>query len=392
MVVYASYPLGETRVERQAHALLVRGIQVDLICLRRGNEPAFENVDGVHVYRMPVHRTKYKGGGVVLQFFEYLAFSFMASVRLTCLCLKHRYNVVQVHNLPDFLVFSAFFPKLIGVAVILDLHDLMPEFYAERFHKSMDSGMVRLVRWQEKASCRFANHVITVTGLWRQSLIQRGHLSEKISVIMNVADDRVFNRRTIQKVERRRNGFHLIYHGTMARRHGLDVALRALDIVRRTAPDVYLTLHGGGEILKALRTLTEELKLQGHVQFSTRLVTAAELAVLIASADLAVVPYQDGIFTGGILPTKLIEYAMMGIPAVVARTPAIASYFRPDEVHFFSPGNVQELADSILALYRDRVRLATLAEAISRFNERHHWAGQGRTYTELVERLGTREG
>ena len=34
MVVYAIYPLAETRVQREAEALLKHGYEVDVICLR----------------------------------------------------------------------------------------------------------------------------------------------------------------------------------------------------------------------------------------------------------------------------------------------------------------------------------------------------------------------
>ena len=35
MVVHAFYPVGETRVQREAEALLKRGYEVDVLCLRR---------------------------------------------------------------------------------------------------------------------------------------------------------------------------------------------------------------------------------------------------------------------------------------------------------------------------------------------------------------------
>ncbi len=74
-----------------------------------------------------------------------------------------------MHNLPDFLVFSALPTKLRGVPVILDLHDLMPEFFAGRFGSGRAAAWIgRLVRLQERVSCRFADHVITVSEHWRR--------------------------------------------------------------------------------------------------------------------------------------------------------------------------------------------------------------------------------
>jgi hypothetical protein len=98
----------------------------------------------------------------------------MVVFKLAVLDRRRHYRVVQVHNLPDFLVFAAVIPKLRGALLLLDLHDLMPEFYAARFHQDLARWPVRLVRWQEWLSCAFADHVITVKEFWRHTLIVRG--------------------------------------------------------------------------------------------------------------------------------------------------------------------------------------------------------------------------
>jgi len=385
MVVHAYYPLGETRVEREAQALLAHGIEVDVICLRVPGQPALAIVDGVQVHRLPARR--YGGSGPLVQWFEYMVCLVLAFIYLTKWHLRRRYDVVQVHNLPDFLVFAALVPKLTGARIILDLHDLMPEFYAERFRQSLDSLAVRLIRWQEWLACRFADHIITVTEPWRQVLIGRGQPADKITVVMNVADDRIFHREAAADIHQDDGHFRLIYHGVMGRRHGLDLALRAIAQVRQTVPGIHLTLHGDGEYRQALANLADELGLQDHVEFSTYFVATAELPKLLGKADLGIVPYRDDIFTGGILPTKLMEYAAMGIPAIAARTPAIAAYFDESAVQFFTPGDVDELARCILTLYHDRRRTADLARNIAKFNERYNWPEQQAVYLQLVNRL-----
>ena len=78
MVVHAYYPLGETRVQREAAALLEGGFAVDVICLRGEAERREESVDGVDVRRLPVGR--HQGRGMVDQLFEYLLFMLLAAV------------------------------------------------------------------------------------------------------------------------------------------------------------------------------------------------------------------------------------------------------------------------------------------------------------------------
>lgn len=385
MVVHAYYPLMETRVQRQALALRDHGIEVDIICLRYDQEPRTSLEEGVRVYRLPVQR--HRGKGMLVQLLEYFTFFALAFLRLTALHLRRRYDVVQVHNLPDFLVFAALVPKLTGAKVILDLHDLMPEFYAERTQQPMTSWGVRVMKWQERVSCRFADHVITVTELWRRFLIDRGEPPEKVTVVMNVADDRVFHRDVTPDALKNGHGFSLIYHGYMGQGHGLDLALHAIQRLQDDIPDLHLTLHGGGEYRHTLQRMTGALGLEDRVHFSRDILSTEQLAKLLKTADAGIVPYRDGVFTGGILPTKLMEYAALGLPAIAARTPTISEYFDATMVEFFTPGDEGELAACILRLYQDRARVESLARNISTFNEKYDWPSQSAVYLQLVRQL-----
>lgn len=386
MIVHAYYPKSETRVEREASALIAKGYEVDVLCLRDVGEPASETVNGVNVYRLPVRR--HRGSGRGAQLLEYLTFFVLVVGKLLILDRRRRYEVVQVHNLPDFLVFSAFFAKLRGAQIVLDLHDLMPEFYAATSKRAMTSFPVRLLIWQERLACRFADHVISVTELWRETLIKRGVPAAKTSVVMNVADDRVFNR--VPAYEQRPRGkgtFTIIYHGTLSERYGIDVAIRAIDKVRQRVPEIRLIVHGSGEFEKQLAELVLALKLDRHVEFSRRSLSTAQLAEMIRTADVGIVPNRNDIFTDEILPTKLMEYVALGIPVIAARTRAIATYFDDTMVQFFEPGNVDDLAQRIVSVQKDRARLAELVQHSDQFNQQHNWAAVAAGYVTLVDQL-----
>lgn len=385
MVVHAYYPVGEPRVQREAEALIDHGYEVDVICLRRPEETRNDNVYGVRVFRLPVRR--YKGWGTVVQFGEYLAFFFLAFWWLTGLYLRRRYDVVQVHNPPDFLVFSTVIPRLLGAKIILDLHDLTPEFYASRFASNMNSWQVRLICWQEQIACRFASHVITVTEHWRQVLIRRGLPPDKGSVVMNVPDRKVFRQYCSSPQPAQNSKFRLFYHGNITQRYGLDLALRAVARLRNDLPDIHLTIHGRGGFLDSLQKMAKELELEDYVDFSTDYVPIEDLPSLIVCADLAVIPYRRDVFTDGILPTKLMEYAALGVPTIVARISAVTSYFDETMVELFTPGDLEDMTRRIEALYTDRDHLAVLAKNIQRFGEKHNWTVQSTRYVDLVDRL-----
>jgi len=299
---------------------------------------------------------------------------------------------VQVHNLPDFLVFCTLTLKLAGVPVILDLHDLMPEFYACRFGQDENSFLSRLIRWQERLACRFADHVITVSEHWRQALIERGVPAHKCSVVMNVADEDIFHLpEGSQPHSSNDSEFRLFYHGTIVHRYGLDLAIQAIDQVRHDIPNVHLTILGVGYDVDNLVEMVQELDLSDYVTIDRGLRPAEELPEIIRTADVGVVPYRNDVFTAGLLPTKLMEYAALGLPAIAARTTAIEAYFGGTMVEFFEPGDIDDLARCIRMLYNSPERLAELAQGSKKFNERYSWAKIGAEYGALVERLGARQ-
>jgi glycosyltransferase involved in cell wall biosynthesis len=393
MIVYARYPLGETRVQREAEALINNCYEVDVICVRIPGEAAVDEYKGVRIYReeyrFPVHLAK--RNGLANKFLNYLRFFISAAARVTRLHKQRPYDTIQVHNLPDFLAFCALVPKLCGVPIILDLHDLMPEFYAGRFGQDGNSLLARLILWQERLACSFADHVITVSDHWQEALIKRGVPVDKCSVVMNVADESIFH---LPEDSRHclpdNSEFRLIYHGIIVHRCGLDLAIRAIDQVRRDIPNIHLTILGGGDHVGTLMQMIQERSLDNHVTIYHGMRPAEELPEIIQAADVGIVPYRNDVFTDGLLPTKLMEYAALGLPAIAARTTAIEAYFKDTMAEFFEPGDVDDLARCIHRLFRNPERLTELAQGSKKFNQRYNWAKLGAEYVALVEGLSTR--
>jgi glycosyltransferase involved in cell wall biosynthesis len=384
MVVDNHYP--DVRVERQANALLARGYAVDVICLRRDGERRVERQGLLSVYRLPGRRQR--GASLLSQLWEYVSFLMLATAMVSMRHLGTPYDSVQVHNVPDFLVFSAALPKLTGSGVILDLHDLMPEFFASRFGGRMDSPLVRGVALQERLAAAFSDQLLTVTDLWRQTLVNRGISPDKVTVVMNLPDASIF-RPAPPRDQPTSGSLTVIYHGTFTHRYGLDLLIRALAHARERHP-LQLLLHGRGEFLGEMRRMVDELGLHDSVRFSTEPLPTEALPDLIRSAEMGVIPYRSDVFTDGILPTKLMEYAALGIPAIVSRTPAVEAYFGDDMVRFVEPGSVQGLADALSELAaRPQLRTALALNAL-RFAQERRWESEAATYAAVVERAGRR--
>src|SRR5205814_7493447 len=163
---------------------------------------------------------------------------------LTSRSLTRRYDLVHVHNMPDILVFGATAPKLLDAKVILDLHDPMPELMQTIFGLPEKSLSVVMLKRLEKWSIRFADLVLTVNLACKKIYSSRSCQPDKIKDVINSPDDEVFGFRSAAVPGRNgRNAddskpFVILYHGSLVRRNGFDLAIASLAKVREVIPSV----------------------------------------------------------------------------------------------------------------------------------------------------------
>jgi glycosyltransferase involved in cell wall biosynthesis len=381
MLVHGRYPIGEPRVAREARAALDAGWEVDIVAMRNPGEPAEEKVDGAAVVRLPLaHR---RGAGALAVVREYLGFTILASLRVTGLAARRRYDVVHVNNPPDFLALGAVIPKLLGSKVIFDVHDLSPEMFAMRFGGRRGSGLAdRVLRLFEAWTAKFADAVVTVHEPYRRELAARGVPLEKITVVMNSVDERLLPPGDDSQGGR---GFRVVYQGTITPHYGVHLLVEAVARIVGEVPETRLEIYGDGDSLPEVRSVAR-LHLGERVQLSGRLLPHQQVLERIRSASVGVVPNLRTPLNRFALSTKLFEYVALGIPVVSADLPTIREHFGDSEVLFFKAGDSDALAAALLEIRRDPRAAAARAKAALRRYEQYRWPANARRYAELLDR------
>jgi glycosyltransferase involved in cell wall biosynthesis len=382
-VAYSFYE-NDSRVIRYAEALADDGNEVDVIALRRPGQAMTGYSRGVRVYRIQRRAVTEKTAGVYL--IKTLWFFIQATVFLTALHIKKGYDIIHVHNMPDFLVFTAAVPKLRSAAVILDIHDMVPELYSGKFGTREQSLVFRSLVVVERMSCRFANHVVVANHLWYDKLTRRSVTHGKCTVILNYPDVTVF--RPLARLDRNGNDrFLFLYPGTLNYHQGLDIAVGAFSKACAQMPGAEFRVYGDGPERDALRQQAKELGIGERVTFMDR-VPLTEVPHLMASVDAGVVPKRADGFGNEAFSTKILEFMACGVPVIVSRTKVDAHYFNDDVVRFFSPGDAADLARSMMWVYERRGRHdAWIARAIE-FARLNSWQKHVRDYLDIIEDLG----
>ena len=380
MVVYTDLP-ADSRVLGEAKALVERGDEVHVITVRTALLGDRRHLNGICVH--PVMRLDAVVTDRRRDFpARYARFMVKSAVRMARLHAERAFDVIQVHTMPDVLVFAAIVPKLLGAKVILDVHDLMPELYASKF--GAHHRMVRVLETLERRSIAFADRAIAVHEPHLAALVARGSPEDKFSVIMNAPDTALFHGAVGSRDPGR---FRLVYHGTIGSRPGLDVAVRAVALARADVPGLELVIVGDGEYVGEVARLVTELELDGVVRLHRGRFDIAEVVPLLREADAGVVPILDDAFTRYMLPVKLLEYVALGLPVIASDTATIRAYFSDDMLAFVSPGDPRELARRIVALHRDPAGRARQAAAARRFLAEHGWQREKERYCELIDSL-----
>jgi glycosyltransferase involved in cell wall biosynthesis len=389
MAAYTNYRR-DPRVRREAEALVEAGHNVVFLARWQRGEPRREIIGGVEVVKTIGLMDKCTSFAEYV--IDYATFFLMINIHL----LRHpfRYRLIHINNMPDFLALAAWLPRLMGRPVIHDVHDLMPELYLEKFAAGENHWAVRALRVQERWAGKFASAVLTVEDRLKDILSRRGIPRSKIHVLMNLPDERIFARRANPPTKAASAPFLMVYHGTLARRLGLDVAIAAVARAREAVPNIEFRIIGAGEERGRLIELRDELSLQEVVTFSEGFVPVERIPAMIADADIGLIPLRINAGTDIMLPTKLLEYVFVGIPCITPRTGTITRYFDERMVEFFEAENVESLANAIVRLARSPDRRASLCdEATRRFAGKYTWSEHKKVYTTLVgSLLGAAEG
>ena len=353
LVIVHSYYLRDTRPRRHAVALAAAGWQVDVLCARAEGEPAREEVDEVSLYRLPAKRRR---GSWLRYIFEYVSFTALAMVAASVLHLRRRYRAVYVVGIPNFLVLSALVPKATGARVVLDMRDPLPEFFAAKYGFADRSLAMRALLLEEKISARFADVVLAPHARCARDY-ERSVSRDRIVIVMNAPDPKLFSG---DQLNRDASDRTMLYAGTVASRYGVDLAIRALARLRDDIPGLSLRIVGDGDQLSDLRTLAQELGVEGDVHFDGP-VSLDKVPAIVRSTWLGVQPNRDDPLMRLNLSTKVLEWARLGLPVVVGMTPPLADYFTDEELLVCRPGDFDELCARIREAAADPEALAKRA-------------------------------
>lgn len=367
VLLISQHPLPDNpTLRRNVEHLLRTGTALDILVMKGAR--AWKAPDGSRLRSWTGH-LRHRRDSRLRYLFEYWSFFLWALAMVVRLSVRVRYVTVQVDNLPDFLVFAATPARLRGARLVLFMFELMPEMTMARLAVGWNHPMVRLSRLQERLAVAWADGVVVVNEPCREALVGRGLDGARIRVVPNTQPVA-----SLPAAAGPPSGAPplIVTHATLIKRYGVQVAVEAISRLQERWPAIRLEVLGEGEYLPSLRALAADLGLDGAIHF-TGFLPWDEVMRRISGAHVGIVPVLPDGYGHLLLPMKLLDYAAMGVPAVVSRLPTIERYFSDEAVSYFEPGDPDSLAAAVAALLEDPIRAGHQARQATGALRRLSW-------------------
>ena len=376
----------DRRVWLECQALTASGYEVAVVCPKGKGDPAYQVLHGVELFKY----RPYAPGGSKVSFVAEYAYSFLTTAwQVFKARRKGRFAVLQACNPPDI-----FWPIAIALRAadrtkfVFDHHDLCPELFQSRFPDG-PSLPYRGLRWLEKRTHRTADHVIATNESYREIAIWRGGKKPSdVTVVRTGPEPYKLKRGPLDPVQKRDRKYLAAYIGVMGPQDGVDIVVRAADIVVHELgrDDIAFTLIGKGDCFDELVALRDELGLAGHVEFTGR--ASDELVGrILSTADVGLSPDPKNPLNDLSTMNKTMEYMAFELP-VVAFDLRETRVSAQDAAVYATPNDVREYAKAIVELIDDEARRADMGK-LGRTRVEHDlaWSHSAQAYIGVYNRL-----
>ncbi|MGF1692173.1 glycosyltransferase family 4 protein [Photobacterium kagoshimensis] len=290
-----------------------------------------------------VSRLRHKLPKFISELLEF-GYCFYDFIKLCQAIKKHQPDAIyERYNL--YLPSGIWAKQLFKLPLILEVNSPL---YQER----MNYGGVAfdmLAKWSEYYTWRNADRILPVTEVLAGYVRDAGVTNQKITVIHNGIDKRIFSPALNNKRHTRfENKLVVGFVGFCREWHQLDQVLTML--AHHQADNVMFLIVGDGPVLEALKDQAKAMGMINRIHI-TGLVSREDMPYWLEQIDIAIQPAV----TPWCSPLKLIEYLATAKAIVAPNTPNIRELIT-HEVNglLFEPNDMQNLLKKIEQLIDDK--------------------------------------
>lgn len=272
--------------------------------------------------------------------------------------------------------------------MVIDLHD---PWSADPFSHNLLPFLQTQIM---KHAINSADHILVAhTALFK--LARSINKNKPIDLVPNCVDTELFkpkprNKSIAESIGINEDDFVVAFSGHIVGDKGLDVLVRAAQIVHQKHKNVKFLIVGDGPARKQVESLVDRLNLRGIFRF-IGYVSQEAVVEYLSLADLCVAPYKPAAWFKVSLPEtplKVVEYMALGKTVVMSRISDENVVSWSGGGLLIAPNQVSELASTIINLINDEKLLNTMGKKGRRYAEENlSWAKIAKRLVEIYQSL-----
>lgn len=319
MILDKTFP-PDPRVANEAISLIEKGHGVFLFCLKYGDEPKSEIINGIQVRRYKSNKFTYKSSALV---YTIPIYSNLLVKKIEHFLIKNAIEVVHIH---DIQIAEAAFKatEKLQLKTVLDLHENRPEImkFYPHLQKFPGKYLISSVKWKvkEEEFIKKAAAVVVVTEESKNEIVSRvGKLPESIVVVPNTVHKSYYNKAEINTsiIDKYKNNFVLLYVGDTGLRRGLSTAIQSIATLKDKIPEIKLVIVGSNSSDIFLKQQVEDLKIQNFVDFEGWQNEKLFPSYIMASS-VCISPLHRNLHHDTTYANKIFQYMSFGKPLLVS--------------------------------------------------------------------------
>jgi len=248
----------------------------------------------------------------------------------------------------------SFFPSFVygvvkRVPIVRNVDDLWPEVFYELGYVQSKFAQKALdfLAW---LSYVVPAAVTPISEGYKRSIVAKYGISPDKVRVIEVGVEGV---KPLSADRNLKDQFVVMYSGVLGLGYDFDVVFEAARFLDKTE-DVVFVIRGVGEMAPRLKKAINELGVR-NVVLDTRFLPKDELSVLLASADVFVLPMATMDFVDLGLPAKVFEYQTYAKPIICVSGGEPARYVESTKSGLIvKPRDASSFAEAVSRLYNDR--------------------------------------
>jgi len=314
--------------------------QVDVLTSNYSGLNAFENVNGINIYRTKIFFRKSRDAATFLSMLSFLLTGFIKGFNL---CRKNRYDVINTHFAVPSGPLGYLMGKLFRIPNVLSLHggDIYDPSKKLSPHKSVVFSRV------VKFILNKADRIVAQSSNTRDNTVKYYNPVKEVEIIPLAFHPPVVAGSNREKLAMDKDSFYFITIGRLVKRKSIDTILQAMSEINNKK--IKLLVVGDGPEMDFLKNMTKTLNLNERVKFPGYIADEEKYSYLNNSDAFILTSLHEGF---GIV---FMEAMFIGLPIVCTNHGGQVDFLKESQnALLIDVGDVEACKKSMMKIYKDK--------------------------------------